>query len=300
MVATVIEASSDLALFLGRFHPVLVHLPIGFLVLLAALELLALTPQFRAANSNARLVLVLTLPAAIASAGCGWLLGRQAGYEGGLLEWHERGGIGVAFACAVLLALHTLGPKRAYQIGLILTCGLLLVTSHLGGSLTHGRDYLTRYAPGPVRAWLGGGAGGTGPVAAAPTLEGDASPGVFDALVQPILRQYCVSCHGPEKAKAGLRLDSLENLQRGNERGPVIRAGDSAGSPLVHFMTLPLEDDSHMPPAGKAQPSPDDLTLLRWWIDSGASPTAVARELKPSAEIERVLKTWRPGGEGDR
>jgi mono/diheme cytochrome c family protein len=227
------------------------------------------------------------------------LLSRDAGYEGGLLEWHERAGIGVAVACAVLLGLHALNQSRAYRVGLILTCGLLVVTSHLGGSLTHGRDYLTRYAPEPLRAWLGG-ARVAHPVAATPTLEGEASQGVFAATVQPILRQYCVSCHGPDKVKAGLRLDSFEHLQRGNEEGPVIRAGDSAGSPLVHFMTLPLDDDSHMPPAGKPQPSTDDLTLLRWWIDSGASPTASARELKPSTELERVLKARRPGGGGDR
>ena len=288
------EASSDLLLFLGRFHPLLVHLPIGFLVLLATLELLALRPRFRAANGSARFILVLAVPAAAATAFCGWLLGRSGDYESSLLEWHERAGIGVAIACAVLLLLHWLNQKRAYRICLAVSCGLLAVGSHLGGSLTHGQDYLTRYAPEPFRSWLGGAraASATPPTS---TSGGWAQQEAFGHVIQPVLQQYCVPCHGPEKAKAKLRLDSFEHLQRGNERGPVIKPGDSGASLLVHLLTLPLDDDAHMPPAGKPQPGAADVALIRWWIDAGASEKGKVSELSPPTEIQRLLKARVPG-----
>jgi uncharacterized membrane protein len=289
MVWRVTEASSDLALFIGRFHPVLVHLPIGFLVLLATLEGLSLGSRFRAANASARFILLLLVPAAGASAFCGWLLSRSGGYEASLLEWHERLGIGLAVAVTVLLLLHALGATRAYRVGLALSCVLLMLASHLGGSLTHGRDYLTHYAPEPLRSWLAK-AGMAGRPTPTSPAGGQAQDAVFPLAVQPIFRQYCVPCHGPEKAKAGLRLDSIEHLQRGNKDGPVIRAGDSAGSRLVRLVMLPLDDDAHMPPAGKPQPGPDDLALIRWWIDAGASPKAGILELKPPAEIQRILQ----------
>ena len=283
------EAPADLVLFIGRFHPLLVHLPIGFLVLLATLELLALRPRLRSANGSARFILVLAVPAAAATAFCGWLLGESGGYEPALLEWHERTGIAVAVACAVLLLLHGLNQKRAYRVCLALSCGLLAVASHLGGSLTHGRDHLTRYAPEPFRSWLGG-SRTVGTATPAPGTGDASQPAAFGAVIQPILQQYCVSCHGPEKVKAKLRLDTLDALQRGSENGPVVQAGNAAASRLVEVLSLPEEDDSHMPPSGKPQPSADDLALIRWWIDAGASATARVSELKVPVGIERLLQ----------
>jgi uncharacterized membrane protein len=69
----------DLILFLGRFHPVLVHLPIGGLVLLGALELVALFIRFKDAARNRRLILALTTAAAGVTAACGWLLSDSGG-----------------------------------------------------------------------------------------------------------------------------------------------------------------------------------------------------------------------------
>jgi hypothetical protein len=199
----------------------------------------------------------------------------------------------VAIACAGLLLLHSLNQKRAYRFCLAVSCGLLLVASHLGGSLTHGKDHLTRYAPEPFRSWLGG-------RRAAPATPSTSTIGrwaqqeVFGTIVQPILQQYCVPCHGPEKAKAKLRLDSYDALQRGSENGPVVQAGVSAASRLVKVLSLPEEDDSHMPPSGKPQPSAEDLALIRWWIDAGASATARVSQLKVPAGIERLLQTRSP------
>jgi len=87
--------------------------------------------------------------------------------------------------------------------------------------------------------------------------------------IHPILSQYCVSCHGPEKQKGGLRLDSREAaMQGGDSYGPAIVPGKSTESPLLLFVSH-LEPDMEMPP--KKEQLPEQMVaVLRAWIDQGA------------------------------
>ena len=126
--------------FLGRLHPLLVHLPIGLIVLLAFLELLAASSRRPRANASTGAILALAVPVSIASAVCGWLLSLGGGYEPSLLQWHKWTGIAVAALCAGLGVLYWLDWKKAYRVGLLGTFGVLLWASHYGGSLTHGKD----------------------------------------------------------------------------------------------------------------------------------------------------------------
>ena len=87
--------------------------------------------------------------------------------------------------------------------------------------------------------------------------------------IHPILAEHCLSCHGPDKQKGGLRLDSREAaLQGGESYGPAIVPGKSAASPLVLFMAH-LEPDLEMPPDEDMRPT-RELAILRAWIDQGA------------------------------
>jgi hypothetical protein len=76
---------------------------------------------------------------------------------------------------------------------------------------------------------------------------------------------------------------------KGGESGAAFVSGNSAGSLCLKRLLLPAEDENHMPPEGKPQPSADDITLLRWWIDAGASADAKAADLKPPAAVARIL-----------
>ena|SRR5258708_4560196 len=88
--------------------------------------------------------------------------------------------------------------------------------------------------------------------------------------IKPIFEKTCFKCHGPEKQKAKLRLDSLEAALKGSENGEVILKGKSAKSTLVQAVGR-LDDDSAMPPEGKGDPlSKDTVGLIRAWIDQGA------------------------------
>ncbi len=251
---------SDIVLFFGHLHPLLVHLPIGLVLLLATLEVLAGYPRFKQANVNAGLILALAVPAAAVTVVCGLLLSQAGGYQDKLLQWHKWTGMGTALFCAVAGLLHRLDLKRAYRWCLFSNVALLIVAGHFGGSLTHGSDYFVRYAPARFRSWL------TGPTKALPPPTNHvevAQLPAFSGAIQPVLQQNCVSCHGPDKSKGGLRLDSFAGLTKGGKSGAAIMAGKSAESDLIKRMRLPNTDDDHMPPNGKPQPSSDDIALLQ-------------------------------------
>jgi uncharacterized membrane protein len=279
------DLSPDLIQFIGRFHPLLVHLPIGFLVLLASLELLACWQRMHALTVVRGSVLMLTVPTTILSAVCGCLLARGGGYDTCLLEWHRWSGFGVAGACLLVLILHILNWRATYAVALALTLLSLVGVSHFGGSLTHGTNYLTRYLPS-----LGNHTEGGTPVmrTAVGTGSGDAAS-VFATLVQPLLVAKCVACHGPVKAKCGLRVDTMDEILHSPKYGPVLVPGNAAASELVTLLDYPLYQEGHMPPAGAPQMTADEIELLRWWVDAGAPDDKTAAESKLPANLQHLL-----------
>ena len=278
---------ANLALFFGHTHPLLVHLPIGFLLLLGLLELLARLRRFQGANHGAGIILALAAPAAIFTALCGWLLGQGGGYDPDLLRWHKWTGIATAGICTGAALFYWLDWKRLYRLSLLATIPVLVLASHFGGSLTHGSDYLVRYAPAPLRAFRGR-AAKPAPTPAQATNRADAE--VFAGVIQPILQKDCVACHGPEKAKAGLRFDSLAAVLKGGENGAVLAPGKPVESSLIKRLKLPPEHDDHMPPDGKPQPGADDIALLEWWVAAGAPDKQKIGELKPPPQIQHILE----------
>lgn len=92
----------------------------------------------------------------------------------------------------------------------------------------------------------------------------------FAKDIKPLFEKSCIKCHGEEKQKAKLRLDSLEAVKKGGDNGETIVVGKSEKSPLVH-MVAGLIEDMAMPPEGKADPlTKDEIGLIRAWIDQGA------------------------------
>ena len=89
--------------------------------------------------------------------------------------------------------------------------------------------------------------------------------------IRPIFEKNCFKCHGPEKHKGDLRLDSLKAALAGGEHGQVIVPNKSAESKLVHSIAHLGDEDDYMPPPDKAKPlTPQQIGLIRAWIDQGA------------------------------
>jgi len=272
---------AGLTQFVGHFHPLLVHLPLGFIVLLAALEFLALSSRFQHLRTVSRTILVLSVPAALCAAITGWLLAGAGDYDQQLLMWHRWCGVGVASAIPILLAFHCVGRLQLYRASLGVTLVLIAITGHWGGSLTYGRDFLSFSAFNHKPS---------SSAPAAPRGTNLLTAPVYSTAIQPVFDQYCVSCHGPQKQKAKLRLDSHENLVTGSENGAVIEAGASERSPMIQRLMLPDEEDDHMPPVGKPQPSPSQIALLKWWVDAGAPDTKTIGEVNPPQNILQLLR----------
>jgi cytochrome c5 len=87
--------------------------------------------------------------------------------------------------------------------------------------------------------------------------------------IKPILVKHCTACHGMEKQKSGLRLDSASFAMRGGDSGPAVEPGKSAESLLIQAITG-AEGVAAMPPEGKERLSADEVALLKAWIDQGA------------------------------
>ena len=88
--------------------------------------------------------------------------------------------------------------------------------------------------------------------------------------IKPLFDKSCIKCHGEEKQKGKLRLDSLEWILKGSDGEDIVNKGKSADSELVHSIARVNEDEA-MPPEGKGDPySKEQIGLIRAWIDQGA------------------------------
>ncbi|MGH8017568.1 MAG: c-type cytochrome domain-containing protein [Opitutaceae bacterium] len=274
--------------FLGRLHPVVVHLPIGILLLLALLELAGLfAPRLRLPPALQTSVLALGFAAAIIAAAFGWLLARGGEYDGTVLDRHRVFGFVTAgLALALLLARRR---RWLYPPLLVMCLVALTLAGHYGGTLTHGDDYLVQHLPAPLHGLLGFAA--EADAAPAPRLpDNPADTEVFAHVVQPILAARCTGCHGPSKNKGNLRLDSFAALRKGGKHGVAITPGDTAESPLVQRILLPLEEEDHMPPKGKTQLTDDEITLLEWWVETGAPIDKKLPEVEPSPAVAEIFE----------
>lgn len=100
---------------------------------------------------------------------------------------------------------------------------------------------------------------------------GDAKGVTYQKDIKPIFEKTCFKCHGSEKQKGKLRVDSLEATLKGGEVGKVVEPGNSAKSVLVHNVARIGDEDDWMPPTDKGTPlTKEQVGLIRAWIDQGA------------------------------
>jgi mono/diheme cytochrome c family protein len=135
----------------------------------------------------------------------------------------------------------------------------------------------------PVALTLLASSAGAWAAGAAPTAEQFA---FFEKHVRSVLAESCFKCHGPEKQKHGLRLDSREALLRGGDDGPILTPENPEASPLVR--ALRREGDNPMPPKEKLPPG--QAELLVQWVKMGAPYPASAGVAKD--KLPDPAKHW--------
>jgi mono/diheme cytochrome c family protein/uncharacterized membrane protein len=269
--------------FIGHLHPLLVHLPIGILLAGILLYWISGKEKYKPVRSAVPVILLWGVISAAATCITGWLLSLSDEYDKTLLGWHQWMGISVAFF-SLLLFIKIKNPLAPYNEK-ILAGGILLlifITGHLGGSLTHGSDYLTK----PL----------------ADIFEKDSVQGttikplanvqeaaVYNDVVKPIFQTRCYSCHGARKQKGKLRVDDSLLLMKGGKDGKVIESGNADGSELLKRLLLPVDNEDHMPPKEKPQPTESQIELIRWWISQGANFEKKVKDISQSEKIKPLL-----------
>ncbi len=280
---------------IGRLHPLLVHLPIGILLLAILLEALSTRVSYAGLKPAADLSLLLGVCSAVLSCCTGWLLSQTGDYDAGLVVVHQWLAISltvVSMGLYVVVRRRSMGGppspslRRASGTLMAAVLVLLILTGHWGGSLTHGPDYLTA---------------DLGSESSEPTLRPIAdiqSAVVYTSMVEPVLHDTCYGCHAARSIKGGLRLDAPDRILRGGKDGVVIVAGHAAASLLIKRVSLPLDDDHHMAPKEKGQLTPTEIRLLRWWIDNGASFDKQVSRLPQDSGMAVVLHAFHAGTAG--
>ena len=255
---------ADWEQFLGRFHPLAVHLPIGLLVLVPVLEWVGVSrPAMREAAS---FVLSFAFITTLGSLTLGYLLAYGSGEAGATVTYHMAGGIGLTIGVLLSMLVRPSWSSGAlcFAYPLLLTCTLLTLvwTAHEGGSITHGSNYLTQYMPASLKRltpWI--------------SMQAEAPTTFYTQHIHPILEANCVSCHGESKTSGGLRLDSYDQLMRGGKDGAAIVPGNPDKSLLLYRVTLPTSHKQFMPAEGKQPLRAEEIAWIRAWIEQGASPT---------------------------
>ena len=276
--------------FIGRFHPLAVHLPIALLMVVPLLEFAGRNRHFPYLLPAADFLLGVATFGAIAAASLGWCLARSGGYSGSLVTQHMWGGVFVAAAAGLcwILRAHSIagGSIRPYVAALVATVVLVSFTGYRGGQLSQGENHLTEFAPEPLAALIRL----ISQENAAPNSSNGGPATFYGARIQPVFARNCVTCHGRSKHKANLRLDSYDAVMRGGKHGAVIKPGDPKSSDLFHRVTLPMADDDVMPPDNRRLLPARDVKLIELWISSGASGTQAEADIKgapsnPSSQL---------------
>jgi uncharacterized membrane protein/mono/diheme cytochrome c family protein len=259
--------------FLGRLHPLLVHLPIGMLVIGLILYWWQRIDKTKDFNAALKPIFMLGAIAAVVSCLTGLAMANQGEYDETAVNRHRNTGIALAVVSLYFWFLVTkdvYGKRTNYLSYSIMI--LLVVAGHYGASLTHGSGFLfgsstSAYVIKPV----------------ANVQEAIA----YQDVINPILQQKCVSCHGPDKQKGKLRLDTEEYVKKGGKNGEVVKGKEDAE--LLNRILLPPDDEDHMPPIEKGQLSKDQVALIKWWINQGANFQAKVRDIPQEAAIKTSL-----------
>jgi uncharacterized membrane protein len=243
--------------FLGRFHPVLVHLPIGILLIAVLFEWFPKKKKYKSFRRVIPVTLLLGAIGSMASAFTGYLLSRSGDYETQLVGWHQWAGLSLTIVAFVYWFLKSEKLyKKFHRVLSIIVLVMVTVTGHLGGSITHGEDFLTA---------------GFSQTSAYDLLSINLDSAKFyHDLVAPILEDKCYSCHGSSKQKGKLRLDSPKDILKGGKDGVILVAGNVEESELIDRIQLPREHEDHMPPKEKKQLTTQEIEILNTWIASGA------------------------------
>jgi len=246
----------------GHFHPLLLHLPLGIACFSIILWLMKRNFSGTSFNEIYELTLSLSAVSSVFTALLGLFLSKGQDYDAEMLRNHLWSGVALSFfswfSWWAFTNLEKIKPYWTYLQ--VLGLALMSFAGHAGGSLTHGADFLNY----PNKTEI------DEDVQAVITD----SATYFQLAVRPILEKKCVSCHKKDKAKGGLILASNPNTASD------VWVAKHANLPemlaeMVKRIDLPITDKEHMPPRGKEPLEPQEIDILKNWINAGGNTNEI-------------------------
>ena len=275
-------------LMVGRFHPVILHFPIVLIILAFILELLRRLKVLKTADFVVTIILITAAITTIVAIASGFLLYASGDYSGALMQQHLWIGIITGVCILLTVAFYFIYHNNAklyplYAAGLLLSNGAVAYTSHLGGSITHGEDYLTEYL-----AMIGSKDDSV-------RIKPEAEMHVYEDMLVPVFEAKCIGCHNDSRSKGELSMASFQNIVKGGESGnPGIVVGKADSSEMYKRLILPEDDDDRMPPKGKTPLTHSETNLFKIWINRGADMNMRVTDLRRDSQANVMVNDILP------
>jgi uncharacterized membrane protein len=299
----------------GEYHPLILHLPIGIIFLTLVMEVCS---WFSFGKYRPRTAVGLFLGFVTGAFACvtglfdlnaeGW---KAEAWDDDMFK-HMWVGIGFVGVLGLAFLAKIWGNRSGsrgpvYGILLLISGGAMGYGAHFGGLATHKSDPVENTWDGLTenveffKQFAKKGADDEkdpGDETEPPVKKLPKDRLAFAEVVYPIMDNKCLYCHSEEagKSKGGLYMDTYENLliggdsQDGDEYRTLV-PGDSKKSYMIEVMTLPKDDDMHMPPPKKKQMEDFEIKLLTWWVDNiPASETLEDKTLEEMGAPPEILE----------
>lgn len=271
--------------FAGHLHPLIVHLPIGFILLAAVFNILSYKKKYENLKPAVSVTLLIGFISAATACIFGYVLSLSGDYDKAVLSHHKFSGIVLTLISGLLYAITTdrfkkelSMPGMLFSFMLIGLVGLMSYSGHQGANLTHGNDYLTvRTLMQEVR---------DKPVSVQSAM-------IYEDVVGPILQKKCSQCHQDGKLKGRFSVENLQTLLKGGKNGPAVVAGNPVESELYKRVTLGADDKDFMPADGKPPLTKTEIKIIKWWIEkAGAVQGKNMAQLKNTDSIKQQIGAY--------
>lgn len=265
---------------IGRFHPLLVHLPIGSYFIFVLIYVYNSYRSKTGLPSSYHFLLCIAAILTTCTAITGYILAPLKGYEIDTVSNHRISGIAVAIlAWWVWYLFYSSANSKIKSFSLVLLSALIIITGHWGGSLTHGNNYLF-YKNNPVQK-----------DAMLPDKSLD-SVHYYREIILPILQTNCASCHQQPLSRGGWDMSTDSSLLAGGKYGSTIIKGDPDNSELIKRISLPIESKKHMPPATMPALKPIEIFILKQWVKSGADTEKLISHTDLDDQAKAILSAY--------
>jgi len=280
--------------FIGRLHPLVVHFPIGVIVVTGILELVSSLRKKPGLREGIGALVHVSAISAIGATIIGFVLANTGTYGGQTLTIHQWAGILTTILALVTVFVYRRATRNdtpqswaLYRCSLVISILTVAAAGHFGASLTHGDDYLTEVLPWNQPDYLSDSETQQFLASYASENTDAYTTSDLDRLnleVRALFAHSCYRCHSSEKIEGDLVLDNKEDVFLGGESGPAILPGNARDSELFRRISLPRGHEDAMPEKGQMLTA-SQIELVKRWIDLGAHWADQELKIFPEAEL---------------